>query len=301
MRHLPTLLAVLALLAPAARAIDLAAAEATLRQAEAALAGPRSPARIEAMASIHRVTLELGGPTANDAEARRRWFSRLREKAQAATDPEVAYFFQTELRLDPAGASFEMLDARPVSPVPYQPGQGVAAQLADVARSLDLGEAPRLTAAQLKAIASDAKQDAVISDRALVLLRRLEPATAAPVLWSRLQGARKRSEALYWEEQILRLPPAQVGAVNYDEKASPAAKAAWLRLAAVRPSLPVSPPDRAGWIALLKGPANEVTEAAWDAVPRVFRQADRAELAALTQGASDRLAPRMKAALERLR
>lgn len=297
--RLLVLLACLATISPATRAAESADVDAVWTKAEPVLTGPRSPARLEAMASVHRATLHVGA--AGDTPASRRWFARLREKSAAVSDPEVAYFIQTQLRLDPAGAPFNPLDAKPVAAVPYQPGQGVAAQLADVARSLDLGETPRLTAAQLRGFAMDTKQDPALTARALILLRRLDPPAAAPLLWQRLQAAKRRSDALLWEEQILRLPVAAVGRVAYDAKASPSARAAWLRLAAVRPSLPVSIPDRAGWIELLKGPANEVTEAAWDAVPRVFRASDRAELEALTKDASDRLAPRMKAALQRLR
>lgn len=282
-------------------AVDFEPCEAVLRQAEPALAAGKSPARVEAMASIHRMTLGLGDPAKANPELQRRWFARLREKAQAATDPEVVYFLQTELRLDPAGASFEMLDPKPVAKVPYEPGQGVVAQLADVARSLDLGETPRMTSAQLKALVAAPGQDPAVADRALVLLRRLDPASAAPLLWTRLLGLKRRSEVMFWEDQIARLPVRNVGSTPYDEQASPAAKAAWLRLAASRPSLPVSVPDRAGWIALLKGPANENTEAAWDAAPRVFGAADRAELEALAKAAPERVAARARLAIARLR
>lgn len=299
MLRLLVLLACLGALAPLSRAADAAAPDAIWTKAEPALLGPRSPTRLEAMAAVHRATLEIGA--AGDTPASRRWFGRLRDRVGAVSDAEVAYFIQTQLRLDPAGASFNPLDAKPVTPAPYQPGQGVAAQLADAARSIELGEAPRLTAAQLRGFAGDPKLDEALSSRALILLRRLDPAAASPLLWQRLWAAKRRSDVLLWEEQILRLPVASVGQVAYDAKASPATRAAWLRLAAVRPTLPVSQPDRNGWIALLKGPANEVTEAAWDAAPRVFRAADRAELEALTKDASERLAPRMKAALQRLR
>lgn len=296
------LLAILTLLAAArsSAAVDLAACETLLSQAAPILAGPACPARVEAMAAIHHVTLELGAPS-GDARLRRRWFDRLREKALVASDPEAAYFLQTELGMDPAGAACDALDPKPVARVPYQPGQGTEARLADVARSLDLGETPQLSAGQLKAIATDGQIDAAVSTRALVLLRRMDPASAAPLLWSRLRGAKKRSDVLCWEEQVTRLPVNLVGAVSYDENDLPAAKAAWLRLAAVRPAMPVTQPDRAGWIALLKGPANEVTEAAWDAAPRVFAAADRAELEVIARAAPERVATRAQVALARLR
>ena len=288
------------LVARLAAAADFSAYESLLSKAEPVLAGAASPARSEAMAAIHRATLELGAPS-GDAQLRRRWFSRLRDKLEIVSDPEVAYFLQTELRLDPAAAPFDPLDPKPVSAVPYQAGQGTEARLADVARSLDLGETPRMSAAQLKAVATDSQLDSSLTGRALVLLRRVEPAAAAPLLWSRLRESKKRSDALYWEEQLARLPVGLVGAVAYDDRASPAAQAAWLRLAAVRPVMPVAQPDRAGWIALLKGPANEVTEAAWDAAPRVFRAADRGELEAIAKEAPERIAARAQVALMRLR
>lgn len=282
-------------------AVDFAAWEAVLSRTEPALSGPASPARLEAMAQIHRTTLEVGDPARANAEVQRRWFARLREKAQATSDPEVLYFLQTELRLDPAVAAFGMLDPKPVAKVPYHPGPGTEAALADVARSLDLGEPPRLTASQLRSVANDPQLDAALTTRALVLLRRVDPAAAAPLLWARMLSASRRSDVLYWEEQLARLPVALVGATPYDAKASPAARAAWLRLAAVRPTLPVTAPDRAAWVALLKGPASELTEAAWDAAPRLFGAADRAELEAIAKAAPERVAARAAVALRRLR
>jgi hypothetical protein len=71
-----------------------------------------------------------------------------------------------------------------------------------------------------------------------------------------------------------------------------------LRVVAVRPTLKV---DKAVVLALLKGPANEVTEAAWDAVPTLFTAADKALLEETAQGLSERLAPRAKAALALLK
>ena len=57
---------------------------------------------------------------------------------------------------------------------------------------------------------------------------------------------------------------------------------------------------KASFLPLLKGPANELTEAAWAAVPRLFVEADRAVLTEATQGLSERLAPKAKAALDAL-
>jgi hypothetical protein len=52
---------------------------------------------------------------------------------------------------------------------------------------------------------------------------------------------------------------------------------------------------------LLAGPANELTEAAWDAAPYLFKAADRPKLEEVAKGRSERLAPRIKLALERLK
>ena len=57
---------------------------------------------------------------------------------------------------------------------------------------------------------------------------------------------------------------------------------------------------KAALLPLLKGPANELTEAAWAAVPRLYSEADRAALTEASQGLSERLAPKAKAALEAL-
>ena len=57
---------------------------------------------------------------------------------------------------------------------------------------------------------------------------------------------------------------------------------------------------RASVLPLLKGPANELTEAAWAAVPKLFAESSRAVLTEASQGLSERLAPKAKAALDAL-
>jgi len=298
---MPRLLALLIAFAPLPAAVDVARYEPVLRQADAVLAGPASPARTEAMAALHRITLELGDPARPRDATPAWWFAQLRQRLRDDADPEVAFFLRTELRLDPAAPAIDVLSPAPVAAVPYRPGQGLLADLADTARSLDLGETPRLASAKLRALANDAGVDIAVSTRALVLLRRVDPASAAPLLWERLRRSGKRSDALFWEEQLSRLPPALVGKVAYDPQASPAIRAVWLRLAGSRAAIPAGSIDRAGWIELLKGPANELTEAAWDAVPRAFGEADRSELTLLAQAVPERIAPRARLALERLR
>ncbi len=281
---------------------DRTTCESVLKQADTAFVAGSKPANWrEAMMAIHRITLQVGSPEGAKSATSAWWFSEIRRRAGEAKDPEIVYFFNTQLCFDPAGPAFTMLSPTPVAKVPYVAGQGTAADLADTARSLDLGEKPRMTSAQLRALATDAKLDPEQSKRALVLLRRLDPAASAPLLWARLGATKQRSEILFWEEQLMRLPVQLVAGVPYDAKSAPAARAAWLRLTAVRPQMPASSLSRAGWIELLKGPANEVTEAAWDAAPRVFRASDRSELAALAKDAPERVAVRAKVALERLR
>lgn len=281
--------------------VDVARYEPILRQADAAFAGPPSPARTEAMDALHRVTLELGHPARPRDKTPAWWFAQLRQRLRDDGDPEVDAFLRGELRLDPAGPVADVQSNAPIKAVSYRPGQGTLALLADTERSLDLGETPSLTSDKLRALATDGTRDVAITTRALILLRRLDPAAASPLLWQRLRESNKRSDALFWEEQLLRLPPSLIGKVAYDPQASPAVRAVWLRLAGARSVMPIAAIDRAGWIELLKGPANEVTEAAWDAVPRVFKEADRSELTVLAEALPERLAPRAKVALERLR
>jgi hypothetical protein len=82
-----------------------------------------------------------------------------------------------------------------------------------------------------------------------------------------------------------------------------AAKASWARIVATRINgygksrrLAI----QAAMLPLLKGPANELTEAAWASVPRLFTEADRAALTEASQGLSERIAPKAKAALDAL-
>jgi hypothetical protein len=280
------------------RAADVARYEPILKQADAAFVGPKLPARLAAMAAVHQATLDLGNPARADDGTQAWWFVQLRQRLKKDADPEVTYFLETELRFTPEPKKPAVMQASAsVTQVPYQAGEGTMASLADTARSLDLGERPRLAVDQLRAMATDKKLKEEESDRALILLRRMNPAAAVPLLWERLQSAKKRSEVMSWEEQLMRVPVQSIGKVAYDEKWSAPVKAAWLRIASSRSQLPVTVPDRNGWLELLKGPANENTEAAWDAVPRVFKATDRADLEAIAKTLPERLAPRAKLAI----
>jgi hypothetical protein len=298
MRLFIAIVALLFIANPSLHSADLARYEPILKQADAAFVGPKSPARLSAMVAVHQATLDLGNPARADDGTQAWWFGQLRQRIKSGLDPEIAYFLETELCFAPEPKKPAVMQtSASVTQVPYQAGQGTMASLADTARSLDLGERPRLSVDQLRAMARDTNFKADESDRALILLRRMNPAMAAPLLWERLQSAKKRSEVMSWEEQLMRLPVKSIGKVAYDEKWSPPVKAAWLRIAAARSQLPVTVPNRAGWLELLKGPANENTEAAWDAVPRVFKASDRADLEAIAKTLPERLAPRAKLAI----
>jgi hypothetical protein len=262
------------------------------------LDGAKPPAAA-ARASVHQATLALGAPSSADAGW---WFAELRRRAASATHPEMRAFLESQLLLDPSVRTASPQDPAPVAPAPYafSPQHGHLARLVDSQRSLEMGERPALRPAELAAAALS-KDDPELADRSLVLLRRMEPATAAPLLWQRLGAAKARSAALRWEEELQRVPLADL-ARGFPSKPGPEwskpARAAWLRIVAIRPALRA---DKESVLALLKGPADELTEAAWDAVPNVLGASDRARVEAAAQGLSERLQPRAKEALERLR
>lgn len=291
LRCLPFLLA-------AALGAQAAPSRAELESRLGGLDGSKPPAAA-ARTSVHAATLALGPSKGPDTAW---WFDQLRARAAAATDPEMRAFLDSQLQLDPSAPIVSPAGADPVKPAPYalSPEQGPLARLVDSQRAFEMGERPALRPAELAA-AARSKSDPELADRALVLLRRMEPAQAAPLLWERLGEAKARSAALRWEEELQRLPIADVGR-GFPAKPpatwSKPARAAWLRVIAVRPALRA---DRDAVAELLKGPADELTEAAWDAVPSVFRKSDRARIEAAAQGLSERLAPRAKQALERLR
>jgi len=147
-------------------------------------------------------------------------------------------------------------------------------------------------------------EDFATAQRANRLLRRVTATAAAPILWERLGKLSQRSQVQDVEDEILRLPVSLATKHAPTEPAgtSLASKAAWIRIIAVRASknLKIRAALKASLLPLLKGPANELTEAAWAAVPRLFVEADRAALTEAAQGLSERLAPKAKAALDAL-
>lgn len=255
--------------------------------------------RAAELAAIHRATLEVGAAERVAGPLSSWWFPELRKRVEAAQHPEVRFALETQLRLDPSLATASPLGAEPVKAVPYQPGKGDLAEVVDSLRSVELGQKPALTAAQVLAFAKG--PDGELATRALHLLRRMNPELAAPLLWQKLAEGKRRSDVLALEEEILRLPTPALSK-GFSAKApdswSRPSRAVWLRVVGSRPALKA---DKDTVLALLKGPADELTEAAWDAVPRVFSAADRARLEDAAKGLSERLAPRAKQALDALR
>jgi len=234
------------------------------------------------------------------------WFERVRAAAKASEDPEVQAALGQILLLDPGHK--RLLPLNPKQPNTYEAPEGTTPEtkLAHLERVLDLRRSSKeypLTNEELVALTKS--EDFATAQRANRLLRRVSSATAAPLLWERLAKLSQRSQVQEIEDEILRLPPTQ--AVRYLPTelagASLAAKAAWARIVAVRGSRvggKSRPALKATVLPLLKGPANELTEAAWATVPRLFAEADRAALTEAAQGLSERLAPKAKAALDAL-
>ena len=95
------------------------------------------------------------------------------------------------------------------------------------------------------------------------------------------------------EDEILRLPSTLAAKYLPVEFAGTAlaSKAAWISVAAVRANRlsKTGKALRPELLPLLKGPANELTEAAWASVPRLFAEADRAALTVPFQAVGDGL------------
>ena len=234
------------------------------------------------------------------------WFNLVRDAAKASEDPEVKAALAQVLLLDPANK--RALPLNPKQPNTYEAPEGTTPEtkLAQLERLLDLKRSAKdLPLSVEELVALTKHEDFATSQRANRLLRRISATAAAPILWERLAKLTQRSQVQEVEDEILRLTPTL--AVRYLPTelagASLAAKAAWARIISVRAGRVGSksrPAIKAAMLPLLKGPANELTEAAWAAVPRLFAEADRAALTEASQGLSERLAPKAKAALEAL-
>lgn len=295
-RHL-LLLLVAASVGLVARAEDKPAPKAPAKAAAKPAVDAAAEARVKAMQELTDAARKFANPSP-EAKA---WFDQVRARRAASKDAEEQNALDTILLLDPAVSPTSPLGKEAVKNFPAPDVSTTLGKLAATERALDQGLKPSaLSLPELRELAGD--KGAEYTSRALRLLRRVDPASAAPLLWKRLGAISQRSEVKLVEDEILRLPVANVGqgALTFAEiqKGSLASKAAWVRIIAVRPSLKA---DKADVLALLKGPANELTEAAWDAVPAVFTAADKAPLEAAAQGLSERLAPRAKAALALLK
>jgi len=237
-----------------------------------------------------------------DAKA---WFERVRTAAKSVENPEAQAALQQVLMFDPT--TKPRLPLNPKQPNTYEDPEGTTPEtkLAHLERVLDQRRSAKeypLTVEELVALTKH--EDIATAQRANRLLRRISPSTAAPILWERLAKLSQRSQVQDVEDEILRLPVSQATKHTPAEFAGPslASKAAWVRIVTVRASKSskVRAALKAALLPLLKGPANELTEAAWAAVPRLYSEADRAALTEASQGLSERLAPKAKAALEAL-
>jgi hypothetical protein len=233
------------------------------------------------------------------------WFERVRMAAKSVDNPEAQAALQQVLIFDPS--SKPRLPLNPKQPNTYEDPEGTTPEtkLAQLERMLDQRRSAKeypLTVEELVALTKH--EDFATAQRANRLLRRVTATAAAPILWERLAKLSQRSQVQEVEDEILRLPVSLAAKHIPTEPSgtSQASKAAWARIVAVRANRVGKPrfAIKAAVLPLLKGPANELTEAAWAAVPRLFAEADRAALTEAAQGLSERLAPKAKAALEAL-
>ena len=233
------------------------------------------------------------------------WFERVRLAAKSSENPEVQAALQQILLLNPNRKA--LLPLNPKQPQVYDAPDGTTPEtkLAHLERLLDQRRSSKeypLTIEELVALTKS--EDFATAQRANRLLRRISPTAAAPILWERLAKLTQRSQVQEVEDEILRLPTGLASKLLPADPAemSLAAKGAWARIVAARVNsngksrLAI----KASMLPLLKGPANELTEAAWAAVPRLFTEADRAALTEASQGLSERIVPKAKAALDAL-
>ena len=234
------------------------------------------------------------------------WFKRVDAAQKSVEDPEAKASLAQTLALDPAEKSFSPMGRKTPNNYPAPEGTTPETKLAEIERLLDLNNRGAAGAVlKLEALAALANgDDFILAQRANRLLRRINPQAAAPLLWSRMAKASQRSQVLEIEEEILRLPISLAAQTTptAPEGTSLASKAAWVRIVTVRAAggSRIRESVKAAVLPLLKGSANELTEAAWDSVSRLCIEADRATLTEASKGLSERLAPRAKAALAAL-
>jgi len=252
-----------------------------------------------------QLVLDYSRGFANASPEAKAWFERVRTAAKTVENPEAQAALQQILLFDPNNKP--RLPLNPKQPNTYEDPEGTTPEtkLAHLERVLDQRRSAKeypLTVEELVALTKH--EDFATAQRANRLLRRVSSSAAAPILWERLAKLSQRSQVQEVEDEILRLPLSQAIKHTPVEFAgtSLASRAAWVRIAAVRASksLKVRTALKTALLPLLKGPANELTEAAWAAVPRLYSEADRAALTEASQGLSERLAPKAKAALDAL-
>jgi len=253
--------------------------------------------RLQAQQAI----MDFSRTFANPSPESKVWFERLRVTRTATEDPEVKAALSQAILLDPQGPTKSLIGKAEVRYFPSPAGTTPATKLAETERQLDLKVRSKewvLTTAEL--IELTKSEDFATAQRANRLLRRISPVSAAPILWQRLAQLTQRSQVQEVEDEILRLPVGVVnkGAPSAPAGPAPAPKAAWLRIVAVRKTIKV---NTDAVLPLLAGAANELTEAAWDAVPYLFKATDRSKLEEAAKGRSERLVPRIKAALGQLK
>jgi hypothetical protein len=292
MKHLPLFLACFACLVGSAAEAPSDATFADLAIAEKRLAAQQ--AIFDYSRGFPKVTPEA-----------KVWFERVRLAAKSSENPEAQAALGQVLLLDPAYKPLLPLNPKQAQHYDAPEGTTPETKLAELERMLDLHGSPKEYPLPTDALVALAKnEDFIIAQRANRLLRRISPTAAAPILWERMAKLTQRSQIQEVEDEILRLPSGLATKLLLVDPAgmSLAAKAAWARIVSARINghgesrLAI----QAAMLPLLKGPANELTEAAWAAVPRLFAEADRAVLTEASQGLSERLAPKAKAALEAL-
>ena len=293
MKHLSLFLACAACLVGTAAEVPSDATFADLAVAEKRLAAQQA-------IFDHSRSFIMASPEA------KAWFERVRIAVRSSENPEVRSAFSQVLLLDPNHKPRLPLNPKQAQEYDSPDGTTSETKLAHLERLLDLRRSSKeypLTNDELVALTKH--EDFATAQRANRLLRRISSSVAAPILWERMPKLTQRSQVQEVEDEILRLPPTL--AVRYLPAdlpgASLAAKAAWARIISVRAGRVGSksrPAIKAAMLPLLKGPANELTEAAWASVPRLFAEADRAALTEASQGLSERIAPKAKASLDAL-
>ena len=117
-------------------------------------------------------------------------------EARAALDQALA--------MDPSAAPRSPLGEAALKPIELPAGDSPETKLAELERQLDRGESGRALGAQ-ELIPLLGSPEAGTAGRAARLLRRVDPAVAAPLLWERLTKLTSREQVQLTEDEILRI------------------------------------------------------------------------------------------------